>query len=95
MAVAAIAEAGGMACYGGDMFETGLAHLAGTHMIAASANVSLGCEFYQAKYYLAGDILAEPFPIDDGHVIVPDGSGLGVDVDAAAVKAHTIRQTDG
>lgn len=95
MAIAAIAEAGGMACYGGDMFETGLAHLAGTHMIAASANISLGCEFYQAKYYLAGDILAEPFPIEAGHVIVPDGPGLGIDIDFAAVKTHTIMQTDG
>lgn len=95
MAVAGIAEAGGMACYGGDMFETGLAHLAGTHMIAASANISLGCEFYQAKYYLAEDILAEPFPIEDGHVVVPDGPGLGVDVDLAAVKTHTITQSDG
>ncbi len=95
MAVAAIAEAGGMACYGGDMFETGLAHLAGTHMIAASANISLGCEFYQAKYYLARDILAEPFPIDNGAVVVPEGAGLGIDVDVAAVNAHTIAQADG
>ncbi len=95
MAVAAIAEAGGMACYGGDMFETGLAHLAGVHMIAASANISLGCEFYQAKYYLAGDILAEPFPIENGEVVVPDRPGLGVDVDPAAVKAHTMSETDG
>jgi muconate cycloisomerase len=92
MAVAAIAEAGGMACYGGDMFETGLAHLAGTHMIAACANISLGCEFYQAKYYLAGDILAEPFPIANGEVIVPDGPGLGVDVDRAAVKSFSIAE---
>ena len=82
-----------MACYGGDMFETGLAHLAGTHMIAASANISLGCEFYQAKYYLAGDILTEPFPIENGDVIVPDGPGLGVDVDLAAVMAYTIAET--
>ena len=93
MEIAAIAEAGGMVCYGGDMFETGLAHLAGTHMIAASANISLGCEFYQAKYYLAADILAEPFPIENGAVIVPDGPGLGVDVDRAVVKAFSIAES--
>ncbi len=46
--VAAICEAAGIACYGGDMFETGIAHLAGTHVIAATPNISLGCEFYQA-----------------------------------------------
>lgn len=78
--IASIAEAAGMAAYGGDMFETGLAHLAGVHMIAATPNISLGCEFYQASYYLREDVLAEPFPVRDGHVVVPDGPGLGVSV---------------
>ena len=34
--IAAIANAAGISCYGGSMFETGIAHLAGTHMIAAT-----------------------------------------------------------
>ena len=34
--VARIAAAHGLSAYGGDMFEAGLAHLAGTHMIAAT-----------------------------------------------------------
>lgn len=81
MQIAAIADAAGMAAYGGDMFETGVAHLAGVHMIAATPNISLGCEFYQATYYLAEDLLTEPFPVVDGHVVVPDGPGLGFDID--------------
>ena len=88
--VAAVAEAGSLSCYGGDMFETGLAHLAGTHMIAASPNISLGCEFYQAKYYLEQDLLADPFPIENGAVIVPETPGLGIDVDPARLKEFTI-----
>ena len=47
----------GLMAYGGDMFEAGLAHLAGTHMIAATPEISLGCEFYQASYFLKEDIL--------------------------------------
>ncbi len=90
MEVAAIAEAAGMPAYGGDMFETGIAHLAGTHMIAAAPNISLGCEFYQARYYLEDDLLAKPFPIDNGEVIVPDGPGLGRDVDMSKVKEYAI-----
>ncbi|WP_171128661.1 MULTISPECIES: enolase C-terminal domain-like protein [unclassified Ruegeria] len=75
--VARIAAAHGLSAYGGDMFETGLAHLAGTHMIAATPEITLGCEFYQASYFLADDILQERFAVSDGKVVVPNGPGLG------------------
>jgi len=84
--IAAIADAAGMPCYGGDMFETGIAHLAGAHMIAATPNISLGCEFYQATWYLERDLLTDPFPIRDGSVVVPDGPGLGMVVDPDRVR---------
>ena len=79
-----------MACYGGDMFETGIAHLAGTHMIAATPNISLGCEFYQAKYFLEQDLLAEPFPVQNGRVIVPRTPGLGIGVDEDRLRHYTV-----
>jgi muconate cycloisomerase len=79
--IAAIAAAGGLACYGGDMFETGIGCIAGTHMIAATPNISLGCEFYQPNYYLTEDLLAQPFPVENGKVQVPTGAGLGIEVD--------------
>ena len=88
--VAGIAEAAGLSVYGGDMFETGLAHLAGTHMIAATPAITLGCEFYQARFYLEEDLLAEPFPIVDGEVVVPSLPGLGVEVDLDKVLSMSI-----
>ena len=88
--VAAICEAAGIACYGGDMFETGIAHLAGTHMIAATPNISLGCEFYQATYFLERDLLAEPFPVRDGRVVVPRTPGLGARVDEDRLHHYAI-----
>lgn len=88
--IAAIAGAAGMAAYGGDMFETGIAHLAGTHMIAATPNISLGCEFYQATYYLREDLLTEPFPLSEGEVIVPQGPGLGMEVDTDRLAHYSI-----
>lgn len=86
--IASICEAAGIACYGGDMFETGIAHLAGTHMIAATPNISLGCEFYQATYFLERDLLAEPFPVRNGKVVVPRTPGLGVKVDEDRVRHY-------
>lgn len=92
-AMANIAAWAGMPAYGGCMFETGLGHLAGAHMIGATPAVGLGCEFYMPAYYLADDILAEPFPIRQGRVTVPRGPGLGIEVDPdrlARYARHTL-----
>lgn len=88
--VAQTAAAAGLTAYGGDMFETGLAHLAGVHMIAATPEITLGCEFYQAKYYLRTDILEQPFVCAGGAVRVPDGPGLGGRPDLEKLDRFTI-----
>jgi muconate cycloisomerase len=86
--ISAIAAAGGLACYGGDMCETGIASTAGTHMIAATENISLGCEFYQPNYYLAEDLLTKPFIVRNGKVKVTDGPGLGIEVDEDRLRRY-------
>ncbi len=93
--VAQIAAAAGLSAYGGDMFETGLAHLAGTHMIAATPEITLGCEFYQARYYLHDDLLAEPFAITDGHVMVPNTPGLGGAPDPDKLAKYAVVALEG
>ncbi len=87
-AIAAIAEAAGIACYGGDMFETGIACTAGAHMILATPNISLGCEFYQPNFYLVEDILANPFLVQNGKVQLSDRPGLGITVDEDKLKKY-------
>ncbi|WP_050604491.1 enolase C-terminal domain-like protein [Ruegeria sp. 6PALISEP08] len=88
--VARIAAAHGLTAYGGDMFEAGLAHLAGTHMIAATPEITLGCEFYQASYFLKEDILEEPFQVSKGQVCVPDGPGLGGKPDLSKLNHYAV-----
>lgn len=84
--ISAIAEAAGIAAYGGTMFEGGLATAAGLHMIAATQNISLGAEFYTSTYVMGAEILACPIEIAGGATRVPTGPGLGVEVDAGAVR---------
>ena len=91
--VARMAAASGLTAYGGDMFEAGLAHLAGAHMIAATPEISLGCEFYQATYYLREDILEAPFPVANGAVIVPDAPGLGVRPDIGKLDHYSVERS--
>lgn len=88
--VAAIARAAGIGVYGGCMFETGIAHAAGAQLLAALPELDLGCEFYMANYYLTEDILADPFPVRDGHVHIPSGPGLGVEVDRARLEKYAV-----
>ena len=88
--VSGIAQAAGIACYGGDMAESGIGHSAGTHLIAATPNISLGCEFYQATYYLQEDLLATPFPVKNGKVHVPSSPGLGIEVDEGRVEKYAV-----
>lgn len=79
--VAAIARAAGIEVYGGCMFETSIAHMAGTHLMAAIPDLTLGCEFYMSTYYAQEDIAHDPFPVRDGHVHVPKTPGLGTSPD--------------
>ncbi|MFC3614810.1 enolase C-terminal domain-like protein [Lutimaribacter marinistellae] len=90
---AAIAAANGLTAYGGDMFEAGLAHLAGAHMVAATPAISLGCEFYQARYFLRDDILEEPFPCTGGVVRLPDAPGLGIRPDVGKLDHYSQERT--
>lgn len=89
--VARMAGAVGMSAYGGDMFEAGLAHLAGAQMIAATPEITLGCEFYQASYFLTEDILSEPFPVQDGKIIVSDAPGLGIEPNPDVIAKYTVK----
>ena len=90
--VARMAGNVGMSAYGGDMFEAGLAHLAGAHMIAATPEITLGCEFYQSHYFLVDDILESPVRIEGGDFIVPQGAGLGGRPDSGKLDHYAIRK---
>ena len=93
--VARMAAAAGLSAYGGDMFESGIAHLAGAHMIAATPEIRLGCEFYHAQYYLKDDILTEGFPSQGGVVTIPDTPGLGILPDSGKLAHYAVRSTVG
>ena len=52
--------------------------------------MSMGCEFYMPKYAFESDILVEDVTVESGHVVVPNGAGLGIAVDEAKLKAATV-----
>jgi muconate cycloisomerase len=64
-------------------------------MIAATPEITLGCEFYQASYFLVEDILETPFPVKNGQVVVPGGPGLGILPDRDRLSRYAVRYSDG
>lgn len=86
--VMAIADIAGLPGYGGTLWEGGIGLAAGTQLIAATPGISLGCEFYMPHHVLTEDVLEERVENRHGHVVVPDGPGLGIRVSEASVRAN-------
>ncbi|MGI6247409.1 MAG: enolase C-terminal domain-like protein [Pseudochelatococcus sp.] len=84
--IMAIADAARLPGYGGTLWEGGIGLAAGTQLIAATPGISLGCEFYMPYHVLTEDVLEQRIENRDGHVVVPDGAGLGI-----SVSEHSIR----
>ena len=84
--IAAIAEAAGIPCYAGAMWESGVGIAASLHFMAATPNVRYGSDFYIPYFLMQHDIVRDPPRFADGCVYVPHGAGLGVELDEAAVR---------
>jgi O-succinylbenzoate synthase len=66
----------------GGMVETGIGRAANV-ALAACPNFSLVGDVSASDRFWAQDLVARPFVMDDGHLPVPTGPGLGVEVDTA------------
>ena len=69
--------------------ESSLATAAAVHLACAVPNVDWGVSL--THFYLADDIVRHPLPIRDGAVSLPQGPGLGVEVDEAAVERFRVK----
>ncbi len=89
-AIDTIAAAAGMPSYGGTLWEGGIALAAAANLLSTLPNCSLGCEFYMPSYALVEDICPDVLRAGGGVIQVPDGPGLGVEVDRARLDAQTV-----
>lgn len=96
-----IAAALGMYSDIGGSIESGIGNAANLHLGAASKIASLPSVSPVSKpegaagpsvagiYYL-DDLITEPFTFEDGCVLVPEGPGLGIDVDMEKIQKYAI-----
>lgn len=78
--MASIAEACRMRGYLGGALESVIGASAGLHFAASSPAVDLGCEM-TGQFLLRDDLGTEPLNVEDGAFVVPDGPGLGFEID--------------
>lgn len=83
MAIASVAEAAGIACSMGSNLELGIATAAMLHLGAAVPVID--SETYPGDFlgplYHEADMITEPLSLGPLHAVVPEGPGLGVQLD--------------
>ncbi|MCZ7570027.1 MAG: hypothetical protein M5U01_15785 [Ardenticatenaceae bacterium] len=66
--------------------ELGIGTAAGLHFWASTPTIS---HYYDSHYHdQVGDVITEPFVFRDGGLRVPEGPGLGVELDEERLKYH-------
>jgi muconate cycloisomerase len=89
-AIAEIAAAAGVPCHGGTAIEGPIGTVASLHLACAAPGVTWGSELF-GPLLMREELLTEPLRYADGHLHLPDGPGLGVELDPAAVARFTRR----
>ena len=90
MAVYRLAAGAGLGTYIGCMIETSLGTAAYLHFGAVLPRLDYGCELF-GPLLLGGDVTSTPVVYKDGQVMVPEGPGLGIEVDEAEVERYRRR----
>lgn len=87
-----VAAANGIPVWCGGMLETGIGRAANLALAALPGFVLPGDTSASGRFY-AEDI-TEPFVLDDGHLRVPTGPGIGVDVLPEVLRRYTVARRD-
>jgi L-alanine-DL-glutamate epimerase-like enolase superfamily enzyme len=69
--------------------ESSISSAAALHLACAVPKADWGVSL--THFYLAEDIVRHPLPLKNGLVALPEGPGLGIEVDEAAVERFRIR----
>ncbi|OCC06999.1 muconate cycloisomerase [Labrys sp. WJW] len=82
--VAAIADAAGIGLYGGTMLEGAVGTIASAQVFSTFADLQWGTELF-GPLLLTEEILRRPLDYSDFELTVPDGPGLGIELDEERV----------
>lgn len=87
-AIAEVAAAAGIHCHAGTAIEGPVGTAASLHLACALPQVNWGSELFGPLLF-AEELTQRPLLYAEGHLHLPDGPGLGVELDMDAVDAFT------
>jgi muconate cycloisomerase len=85
--VAAVAEAAGIGLYGGCLLESSIGAAAHLQVFATLRELGWGCEHFGPQI-LTDDLVTQPLRFADFHVHLPDGPGIGVELDRDKLRRY-------
>lgn len=83
--VQAIADAAGVALYGGTMLEAAIGTIASAHVFATFPTLAFGTELF-GPLLLTEEILQEPLCYEEFGLTLPQGAGLGIRLDDDRIR---------
>lgn len=84
--VATVAQLAGISLYGGTMLEGAIGTAASAHVFSTFGDLSFGTELF-GPLLLTQEVLREPLVYRDFMLQVPNGPGLGVDIDIERLQS--------
>jgi len=84
-----LCRAAGVPVWCGGMLETGIGRAANA-ALAALPGFTLPGDISASSRFYDRDIVTEPAVLEDGHVRVPTGPGLGIEIDPVALEDMTV-----
>ena len=88
--IAAIAQAANIPLYAGNQPASSVGAAAAGHFYAATPNVIAGDYNIGPGGWLDGDIVTEPMILEGPFAVVPDGVGIGVELDEAKLSKYAV-----
>jgi O-succinylbenzoate synthase len=91
VAIHDLCRSAGLPVWCGGMLETGIGRAANA-ALAALPGFTLPGDVSASSRFYARDIVTEPITLEDGHVRVPTGPGLGIEIDHEALERFTVQR---
>jgi muconate cycloisomerase len=89
MKLAEIAALAGLACWHGSEVDLGILEASALHAAAAARCCTIPSDIL-GELVRVDDLIAKPIRIECGHALVPQGPGLGVELDREALERYRV-----
>jgi len=90
--LAEIAHLEGKECWRGSEVDLGISETMGLHIAAASINCTIPSDLF-GELVRTDDLIVDPIQFENGAALVPQGAGLGIELDYDALATYSTNQT--